>query len=250
MRISSSNNVVRQPNQKAELIMSNNKPSNSSTDSQAALKQQAAEAALAYIEPNTIVGVGTGSTVNFFIDALATMKHNIQGAVSSSEASTARLKQHGIEVFELNNVADLPVYVDGADEVDHHLRMVKGGGGALTREKIIAAVADSFVCIADESKWVGRLGTFPIPVEVIPMARSYVAREIVKLGGDPVWRQGFTTDNGNVILDIHNFDILDPVQLEQQLNSIVGVVTNGLFAKRGANVVLLAGADGVVKHTG
>ncbi len=217
------------------------------TSLQDQLKRQAAEAALDYIEPNTIVGVGTGSTVNYFIDALATRKHDIEGAVSSSEASTARLKAHGIEVFELNNVADLPVYVDGADEIDEHLRMVKGGGGALTREKIIAAVADKFICIADESKVVGRLGNFPVPVEVIPMARSYVAREIVKLGGDPVWRQGFVTDNGNVILDIHNFDILDPVQLEQQLNSIVGVVTNGLFANRGANLAIIATPNGLRK---
>lgn len=217
------------------------------TSLQDQLKRQAAEAALDYIEPNTIVGVGTGSTVNYFIDALATRKHDIEGAVSSSEASTARLKAHGIEVFELNNVADLPVYVDGADEIDEHLRMVKGGGGALTREKIIAAVADKFICIADESKIVGRLGNFPVPVEVIPMARSYVAREIVKLGGDPVWRQGFVTDNGNVILDIHNFDILDPVQLEQQLNSIVGVVTNGLFANRGANLAIIATPNGLRK---
>lgn len=217
------------------------------TSLQDQLKRQAAEAALDYIEPNTIVGVGTGSTVNYFIDALATRKHDIEGAVSSSEASTARLKAHGIEVFELNNVADLPVYVDGADEIDEHMRMVKGGGGALTREKIIAAVADKFICIADESKVVGRLGNFPVPVEVIPMARSYVAREIVKLGGDPVWRQGFVTDNGNVILDIHNFDILDPVQLEQQLNSIVGVVTNGLFADRGANLAIIATPNGLRK---
>lgn len=217
------------------------------TSLQDQLKRQAAEAALDYIEPNTIVGVGTGSTVNYFIDALATRKHDIEGAVSSSEASTARLKAHGIEVFELNNVADLPVYVDGADEIDEHMRMVKGGGGALTREKIIAAVADKFICIADDSKVVGRLGNFPVPVEVIPMARSYVAREIVKLGGDPVWRQGFVTDNGNVILDIHNFDILDPVQLEQQLNSIVGVVTNGLFANRGANLAIIATPNGLRK---
>ncbi|WP_417666919.1 ribose-5-phosphate isomerase RpiA [Pseudidiomarina sp.] len=215
------------------------------TTSQDLLKKQAAEAALKYVEPNTIVGVGTGSTVNFFIDALATMKNDIEGAVSSSEESTKRLKSHGIDVIELNNVGNLPVYVDGADEIDEHLRMVKGGGGALTREKIIAAVADKFICIADESKVVGRLGNFPVPVEVIPMARSYVAREIVKLGGDPVWRQGFTTDNGNVILDIHNFDILDPVQLEQQLNSIVGVVTNGLFAKRGANIAIIASPAGL-----
>lgn len=213
------------------------------------LKRQAAEAALDFIEPNTIIGVGTGSTVNYFIDALATRKHDIEGAVSSSEASTARLKAHGIEVLELNHVADLPVYIDGADEIDAHLRMVKGGGGALTREKIIAAVADKFICIVDSSKVVGRLGAFPIPVEVIPMARSYVAREIVKLGGDPVWRQGVTTDNGNVILDVHNFDIVDPVQLEQQLNGIVGVVTNGLFAKRGADIALIAGSNGIEKVT-
>ena len=213
------------------------------------LKRQAAEAALDFIEPNTIIGVGTGSTVNYLIDALAARKHDLEGAVSSSEASTARLKAHGIEVLELNHVADLPVYIDGADEIDAHLRMVKGGGGALTREKIIAAVADKFICIVDNSKVVGRLGAFPIPVEVIPMARSYVAREIVKLGGDPVWRQGITTDNGNVILDVHNFDIVDPVQLEQQLNGIVGVVTNGLFAKRGADIALIAGSNGIEKVT-
>ncbi|RUO63310.1 ribose-5-phosphate isomerase [Pseudidiomarina planktonica] len=219
------------------------------TSAQDKQKQQAAEAAIEYVERGAVIGVGTGSTVNFFIDALAAMKNDIDAAVSSSEASTARLKQHGIEVIELNNVADLPVYVDGADEIDHHLRMVKGGGGALTREKIIAAVAKKFVCIADDSKLVKRLGGFPIPVEVIPMARSYVARQIVKLGGDPVWRQGFTTDNGNVILDIHNFDILNPVQLEEELNSIVGVVTNGLFADRGADIALLAGPDGITKKT-
>lgn len=211
------------------------------------LKAQAAEAALKYVQEGQIIGVGTGSTVNFFIDALATMKNDIAGAVSSSEASTVRLKSHGIEVLELNHVSDLPVYIDGADEIDPHLRMVKGGGGALTREKIIAAVAQKFICIADSSKQVGRLGRFPIPVEVIPMARSYVARQIVQLGGDPVWRQGVTTDNGNVILDIHNFDILDPVQLEQQLNNIVGVVTNGLFAQRGADIALIASPDGIIQ---
>ena len=211
------------------------------------LKAQAAQAALKYVQEGQIVGVGTGSTVNFFIAALASMKHDIAGAVSSSEASTERLKAHGIEVLELNNVSDLPVYIDGADEIDPHLRMVKGGGGALTREKIIAAVAQKFICIADSSKQVGRLGRFPIPVEVIPMARSYVARQIVQLGGDPVWRQGVTTDNGNVILDIHNFDILDPVQLEQQLNNIVGVVTNGLFAQRGADIALIASPDGIIQ---
>lgn len=211
------------------------------------LKAQAAEAALKYVQEGQIIGVGTGSTVNFFIDALATMKNDIAGAVSSSEASTVRLKSHGIEVLELNHVSDLPVYIDGADEIDPHLRMVKGGGGALTREKIIAAVAQKFICIADSSKQVGRLGRFPVPVEVIPMARSYAARQIVQLGGDPVWRQGVTTDNGNVILDIHNFDILDPVQLEQQLNNIVGVVTNGLFAQRSANIALIASPDGIIQ---
>lgn len=212
-------------------------------------KQKAAEAALDYVKANlpkqAVIGVGTGSTVNFFIDALATIKHDIEAAVSSSEASTERLKQHGIRVVDLNSVSDLPIYVDGADEIDEHKRMVKGGGAALTREKIVAAVADTFVCIVDESKQVGRLGRFPIPVEVIPMARSYVAREIVKLGGDPVWREGVTTDNGNWILDVHNFDIVDPIHLEQQLNNIVGVVTNGLFAQRGADVTIVASEAGI-----
>ncbi|MRJ44871.1 ribose-5-phosphate isomerase RpiA [Idiomarina loihiensis] len=210
-----------------------------------ALKKAAAEAAMQYIEDGTVVGVGTGSTVNFFIDALAERKHDIEGAVSSSEASTERLKSHGIEVFELNSVVEVPIYVDGADEITEHGQMIKGGGGALTREKIIAAVARKFVCVADESKMVGRLGQFPVPVEVIPMARSYVAREIVKLGGDPVWRQGFTTDNGNWILDVHNFDIMEPMKLEAELNNIVGVVTNGLFAQRGADIALIAREDGV-----
>ncbi len=212
-------------------------------------KQKAAEAALDYVKANlpkqAVIGVGTGSTVNFFIDALATIKDDIEAAVSSSEASTERLKQHGIRVVDLNSVSDLPIYVDGADEIDEHKRMVKGGGAALTREKIVAAVADTFVCIVDSSKQVGRLGRFPIPVEVIPMARSYVAREIVKLGGDPVWREGVTTDNGNWILDVHNFDIVDPIHLEQQLNNIVGVVTNGLFAQRGADVTIVASAAGI-----
>lgn len=212
-------------------------------------KQKAAEAALDYVKANlpkqAVIGVGTGSTVNFFIDALATIKDDIEAAVSSSEASTERLKQHGIRVVDLNSVSDLPIYIDGADEIDEHKRMVKGGGAALTREKIVAAVADTFVCIVDSSKQVGRLGRFPIPVEVIPMARSYVAREIVKLGGDPVWREGVTTDNGNWILDVHNFDIVDPIHLEQQLNNIVGVVTNGLFAQRGADVTIVASAAGI-----
>lgn len=212
-------------------------------------KQKAAEAALDYVKANlpqqAVIGVGTGSTVNFFIDALASIKHDIEAAVSSSEASTERLKQHGIRVVDLNSVSELPIYVDGADEIDEHMRMVKGGGAALTREKIVAAVADTFVCIVDSSKQVGRLGRFPIPVEVIPMARSYIAREIVKLGGDPVWREGVTTDNGNWILDVHNFDIVDPIHLEQQLNNIVGVVTNGLFAQRGADVTIVASEAGI-----
>ncbi|KFZ28398.1 ribose 5-phosphate isomerase [Pseudidiomarina atlantica] len=213
------------------------------------LKQQAAQAAFDYVKthfkPGSVIGVGTGSTVNFFIDALAELKHDIEAAVSSSEASTERLKAQGIRVVDLNTVTEVPIYVDGADEIDAHLRMVKGGGAALTREKIIAAVAQTFVCIVDTSKQVGRLGRFPIPVEVIPMARSYVAREIVKLGGDPVWREGVVTDNGNWILDVHNFDILDPIHLEQQLNNIVGVVTNGLFAQRGADLAIVASANGV-----
>jgi ribose 5-phosphate isomerase A len=209
------------------------------------LKALVGKAAVEYVEEGSIVGVGTGSTVNYFIDELATIKHKIQGAVSSSEASTERLKSHGIEVFELNDVDRIPVYVDGADESNHLLQLVKGGGGALTREKIIAAVAEKFVCIADESKLVRRLGEFPIPIEVIPMARSYVAREVVKLGGDPVYRTGFTTDNGNVILDVHGFEINEPIKLERLLNNIVGVVTNGLFAERAADVLLLGKQDSV-----
>ncbi len=208
-------------------------------------KKLAAEAAMKYIEEDTIVGVGTGSTVNHFIDALAQRKADIAGAVSSSEASTERLKAHGIPVYDLNAVDNIPVYVDGADESDHGLNLIKGGGGALTREKIIAAVADLFVCIADDTKLVDVLGQFPLPVEVIPMARSHVAREIVKLGGDPVYREGFITDNGNIILDVHNMQIAEPKKLETQLNGITGVVTNGLFAHRGADVLLLGGVDGV-----
>lgn len=209
------------------------------------LKALVGKAAVEYVEEGSIVGVGTGSTVNYFIDELATIKHKIQGAVSSSEASTERLKAHGIEVFELNDVDRIPVYVDGADESNHLLELVKGGGGALTREKIIAAVAEKFVCIADESKLVRRLGEFPIPIEVIPMARSYVARQVVKLGGDPVYRTGFTTDNGNVILDVHSLEINEPIKLERLLNNIVGVVTNGLFAERAADVLLLGKQDSV-----
>jgi len=208
-------------------------------------KKAAAHAALKYIEDDAIVGVGTGSTVNYFIDALAEVKHNIQGAVSSSEVSTERLKAIGIEVFELNSVNKLDIYVDGADEITKHKHMIKGGGAALTREKVVAAVAEKFICIIDDTKQVPMLGEFALPVEVIPMARSYVAREIVKLGGDPAYRQGVVTDNGNVILDVHNLKILNPVELERQLNAIVGVVTNGLFADRGADVVLVGTDSGV-----
>lgn len=208
-------------------------------------KQAAAQAAIKYIKENSIVGVGTGSTVNYFIDALDAVKNKIQGAVSSSEASTERLKAMGIEVFDLNSVDKFDIYVDGADEITQHKHMIKGGGAALTREKIVSAVADKFICIIDDTKQVPMLGQFPLPVEVIPMARSYVAREIVKLGGDPAYRQGVVTDNGNVILDVYNLKILNPVELERQLNAIVGVVTNGLFADRGADVVLVGSDDGV-----
>ncbi len=213
---------------------------------QNAKKKAVAEAAVKYVKADTIVGVGTGSTVNFFIDALAEIKHTIAGAVSSSEASTERLKAHGIEVFSLNEIDDLDVYVDGADEITEHKHMIKGGGAALTREKIVAAVAKTFVCIVDDSKQVPVLGNFPLPVEVIPMARSYVARELVKLGGDPVYREGVVTDNGNVILDVHNLSIVNPRELETTINGIVGVVTNGIFANRGADVVLVATNEGVL----
>ncbi|WKE65120.1 ribose-5-phosphate isomerase RpiA [Gallaecimonas kandeliae] len=209
------------------------------------LKKAVGWKALDYVQKDSIVGVGTGSTVNHFIDALGTIKHQIRGAVSSSEASTAKLKALGIEVFDLNSVPELSVYVDGADEINAQGHMIKGGGAALTREKIVAAVADKFVCIVDASKVVDVLGQFPLPVEVIPMARSYVARELVKLGGDPVYREGVVTDNGNVILDVHNLAITDPVALEAKINAIVGVVTNGLFAARGADVVLVGTSEGV-----
>lgn len=212
--------------------------------SQDEMKKAAAIEALAFVKNNSIVGVGTGSTVNHFIDALVDIKYKIAGAVSSSQESTKRLKAHGIEVFDLNNIDTLDVYVDGADEVTKHLHMIKGGGAALTREKIVAAVAKEFICIADESKQVEVLGNFPLPVEVIPMARSYVARELVKLGGDPEYRQGVVTDNGNVILDVHNLEITDPIALEQSINAIVGVVTNGLFAHRGANTLIIGSPDG------
>ncbi|WP_299668169.1 ribose-5-phosphate isomerase RpiA [uncultured Psychromonas sp.] len=208
-------------------------------------KKAAAYAALEYVEKDTIIGVGTGSTVNHFIDALATIKNDIIGAVSSSDASTAKLKGYGIEVFDLNEVSELSVYVDGADEINAYNHMIKGGGAALTREKIVSAVAKKFICIVDDTKNVDILGAFPLPVEVIPMARSYVARELVKLGGDPVYREGVITDNGNVILDVHNLKIAEPLKLENQINAIVGVVTNGLFANRAANVVLVGAEDGV-----
>lgn len=209
------------------------------------MKKAAAYEAVKYVKSGAIVGVGTGSTVNYFIEALGSIKNQIEGAVSSSEASTERLKALGIEVFDLNSVSQFDVYVDGADEINADMAMTKGGGAALTREKIVAAVAKEFICIVDETKQVKFLGEFPLPVEVIPMARSYVAREIVKLGGDPVYREGVVTDNGNVILDVHNMQIAQPRKLEEQLNSIVGVVTNGLFAHRGADKLIVGTADGV-----
>ena len=209
------------------------------------LKKQVAEAALKCVVEDAIVGVGSGSTVNFFIDALAGMKNRLDGAVAASEASAERLRKHGIRVVDLNSVPELAVYVDGADEVTEHLAMIKGGGGALTREKIVAAVARQFVCICDASKLVPVLGKFPLPVEVIPMARSYVGRELLKRKAQPVLREKFTTDNGNLILDCHGLTILDPPALEAELNGIAGVVTNGLFARRGADVLLLATAEGV-----
>jgi ribose 5-phosphate isomerase A len=213
------------------------------------LKEAVARAAIAYVVPDTIVGVGTGSTANFFIDALAEMKDRIPGAVASSEATKKRLEGHGIRVFDLNDVNEIPVYVDGADEVNARLHMIKGGGGALTREKIVAAVASKFICIADASKQVEVMGRFPLPVEVIPMAREHVARQLVRLGGQPKLREGFTTDNGNVILDVHGLSIAEPTELEAAINQIVGVVTNGLFAIRGADVLLLGAADGVKTFT-
>ncbi|MBG2751883.1 ribose-5-phosphate isomerase RpiA [Proteus mirabilis] len=209
------------------------------------LKKAVGWAALEYVKPGTIVGVGTGSTASHFIDALATMKGQIEGAVSSSEASTAKLKSYGIPVFDCNEVDSLNIYVDGADEINHQMQMIKGGGAALTREKIIAAVAKTFVCIVDESKQVDVLGKFPLPVEVIPMARSYVARELVKLGGLPEYRENVVTDNGNVILDVYNLTILNPIELENKINSIAGVVTVGLFANRGADIVLMGTSEGV-----
>nr|MDT0253998.1 ribose-5-phosphate isomerase RpiA [Endozoicomonas sp.] len=213
------------------------------------LKKATAEAALQYILPHLekdmVVGIGTGSTARFFIEALAVYKDDFDGCVSSSEASTEQLKTHGIPVYDLNTVSELRFYIDGADEVNEHLHMIKGGGAALTREKIIAAVASEFICIADESKAVGVLGEFPLPIEVIPMARSHVGRELVKLGGDPAYREGVVTDNGNIILDVWNMKMVNPVELEQKINGIVGVVTNGLFAKRPADVLFLGAKEGV-----
>ncbi|MCG8516848.1 MAG: ribose-5-phosphate isomerase RpiA [Pseudomonadales bacterium] len=213
------------------------------------LKQAVAKAALDYIAPrldsDSIIGVGTGSTANFFIDLLADLRTEFDGAVASSEATAERLRGHGIPVYDLNSAGTLEFYVDGADETNERLELIKGGGAALTREKIVAAVAKTFICIADDSKKVDILGAFPLPVEVIPMARSHVGREIVKLGGDPVYREGITTDNGNIIIDVHNLDISRPIHVEEQLNQIVGVVTNGLFARRPADLLLLGTADGV-----
>ncbi|MBT8767816.1 ribose-5-phosphate isomerase RpiA [Metapseudomonas boanensis] len=213
------------------------------------LKQAVAQAAIDHIRPKldekSVIGVGTGSTANFFIDLLAKHKMEFDGAVASSEATAQRLKGHGIPVYDLNSVSDLEFYVDGADESNERLELIKGGGAALTREKIVAAVAKTFICIADESKLVPLLGSFPLPVEVIPMARSHVARQLVKLGGDPVYREGLLTDNGNIILDVYNLRIDSPSQLEEQINNIVGVVTNGLFAVRSADLLLLGTKDGV-----
>ncbi len=218
-----------------------------SIDPHLAQKMRVAEAALAWVKEDSILGVGTGSTVNCFIDALANSGKRITAAVSSSVATTKRLQEVGIEVRELNHAGTLDVYIDGADEFDKHRRLIKGGGGALTREKIIAAASRKFVCIVDESKKVGVLGNFPLPIEVIPMARSYVARQLVVIGGQPVLREGFTTDNGNEILDVHNMNLVDPKDIEQRINNLTGVVCCGLFALRPADVVLMATPRGVVE---
>jgi ribose 5-phosphate isomerase A len=211
------------------------------------LKRAVAQAALAHVVPGAVLGVGTGSTVDLFIDALGAARLDVREAVSSSERSTAKLRDLGIAVLDLNEVDSLPVYIDGADEIDAGFHMIKGGGAALTREKIIAAVARRFVCIADQSKRVEVLGRFPLPVEVVPMARTYVSRELAALGGEPRWRSGVLTDNGNVIIDVHGLRITDPVALEARINQIVGVVSNGLFAARGADVLLLGGPGGVTE---
>jgi ribose 5-phosphate isomerase A len=217
----------------------------SSSDKQQMQKQQVAEAALSWVRPDNVLGVGTGSTVNCFIDALAASGIRIEAAVSSSEATTERLQSHGIHVRELNLAGTLDVYVDGADEFDPHRRLIKGGGGALTREKIVAGASRKFVCIVDESKKVGVLGKFPLPIEVIPMARSYIARQLVAMGGQPELREKFITDNGNLILDVHNMDLVDPVAIEKRINNLPGVLTCGLFAIRPADVVLMASSGGV-----
>jgi len=209
------------------------------------LKAAVAREAIKHVVDDLPVGVGTGSTANFFIDELAKIKNRIDGAVASSEQTAARLRAHGIHVHDLNSISELPVYIDGADEITEHMAMIKGGGGALTREKIVAAVAKKFVCIADGSKLVPVLGRFPLPIEVIPMARSHVGRKMVAMGGEPRLREGFTTDNGNLIIDVHGLSILDPVEMEAAINNIPGVVTVGLFARRGADVLLLGTADGV-----
>lgn len=208
-------------------------------------KRAAAQAAIQYVPADCVIGVGTGTTANYFIDELAKIKHKIEGAVASSEATAQRLSGYGIKVLDLNSVDLLPVYVDGTDEITEHLHMIKGGGGALTREKIVAAVAKKFICIADQGKLVNILGKFPLPVEVIPMAQSYVARELTRLGGQPTLRQGFITDNGNIILDVRDLQILNPIELEATLNQITGIVTNGLFARRGADMLLLGVDNGI-----
>jgi ribose 5-phosphate isomerase A len=228
--------------------MGMNKPS-SNNMTKDDLKRRAAEAALEYIELNDVVGVGTGSTANYFVDALAKIKGKIDGTVASSKATAERLAKHGLQVLELNHVGDLPLYVDGADEATRHLNLIKGGGGALTREKIVAAASEKFVCIADESKLVEILGKFPLPIEVIPMARSYVARQLVERRGQPEYREGFVTDNGNVILDVHGLEIMEPAKMEAELNNIPGVVTVGLFALRPADVLILGTERGVEKLT-
>jgi len=216
-----------------------------SSDLQQQLKQQVAEAAVAWVPEDCVLGVGTGSTVNCFIEALVASGKRLEAAVSSSEATTARLRSHGFEVRELNTTGTLDLYIDGADEFDSHRRLIKGGGGALTREKVVAAASRKFVCITDESKKVGVLGAFPLPVEVIPMARSYVARQLVALGGQPELRADFVTDNGNVILDVHNLDLVDPARVEDRINNIAGVVACGLFALRPAEVVLMSSTSGI-----
>lgn len=208
------------------------------------MKIAAAQAALEYVEPGMVVGIGTGSTANHFIDLLATIKHKVDGTVASSIASEERLKSHGIPVMDLNNSGQLSLYVDGADESDKHLNLIKGGGGALTREKIVAGASDKFICIADETKLVDVMGKFPLPVEVIPMAQSYIAREIVKMGGKPELREGFTTDNGNIIIDIHGLEIFEPVKMEAEFNQLPGIVTVGLFAQRSADVLILGTPNG------